>query len=103
MADTSGSSLPAVHVQPHGWVYRGSDSRGESWDRPGRTGGSAPRRAAPSGEYGPLNVFTPSTKLKARTPYSKFDAYAVLNHHGDRRAAAQALHNQGFGVKPPSS
>jgi hypothetical protein len=36
--------------------------------------------------------------LKARIPYSKFDAYAALNHDGDKRAAAQALHNQGFGV-----
>jgi hypothetical protein len=86
-------------LQPHGWVYLGSDSHGESWDRPGRTGGRTPRHAALSREYGPLTVFTTSTKLKARTPYSKFDAYAVLNHEGNRRAAARALHNQGFGIK----
>ena len=85
-------------LQPHGWVYLGSDSRGEHWDRPGRTGGRTPRRAALTREYGPLTVFTTSTKFEARTPYSKFDAYAVLNYDGDRRAAAQALHNQGFDV-----
>jgi hypothetical protein len=84
-------------LEPHGWVYLGSDSRGEHWDRPGRTGGGTSRRAALSREKGLLTVFTDSTQFE-RTSYSKFDAYAVLNHDGDKRAAAQALHDQGFGV-----
>jgi len=84
-------------LQPHGWVYLSSDSRGESWDRPGHTGSRTPRRAALTREYGPLTVFTTSTKFEARTPYSKFDAYALLNHDGDEQAAAQALHNREFG------
>jgi hypothetical protein len=85
-------------LEPHGWRRLPSDKRGEHWEPPGRTGGHTPG-AALTREHGPLTVFTTSTKFEARKPYSKFDAYAVLNHDGDRRAAAEALHSQEeFGV-----
>lgn len=90
----------AAILEPHGWVWlRSNDSRGDVWDRPGRTsaaghtGGCANTR-----ERGGLWVFTTSTKFKARTLYGKFGAYAVLNHDGNRQAAAEALHVRGFGV-----
>ena len=38
------------------------------------------------------------TEFAARTPYSKFEAYALLNHGGDEDAAAAALYRKGFGV-----
>ena len=84
-------------LEPHGWVYLGSDSGGKHWEPPGRTGKHT-SGAAVSREHGPLTVFIPSTRFKTGTAYTKFDAYAELNHDGDGRAAAAALHNQGFGV-----
>jgi hypothetical protein len=84
-------------LEPHGWVRLRSDTRGELWEPLGRSGDHTPG-AALTREYGPLTVFTTSTEFDAMTPYSKFDAYAVLNHDGDRGAAAEALHSQGFGV-----
>jgi hypothetical protein len=84
-------------LEPHGWVRLPSDTRGELWEPPGRSGDHTPG-AARTSEYGPLTVFTTSTVFDAMTPCSKFDAYAVLNHDGDRRAAAEALHSQGFGI-----
>jgi hypothetical protein len=90
-------TMPSARVaadilKPHGWVHMGSDSRGDGWARPGRT-----RRGAYTREHGLLTVYADSAKFKAGS-YSKFDPYAVLNHDCDRRAAAQALHSQGFGV-----
>ena len=43
---------------------------------------------------------TPAIGIPAHgtSEYLQFDAYAVLNHDGDRRAAAEALHSQEFGV-----
>ena len=84
-------------LEPHGWIRLRSDTRGALWEPPGRSGYHTPG-AALTREYGPLTVFTTSTEFEAGTPYCKFDAYAVLNHDGDTRAAAEALHGQGFGV-----
>ena len=93
----SSSTTWAEILEPHGWVCLRSDIRGELWEPPGRSGSNTPG-AALAHEHGPLTVFTKSTAFEAGTPYSKFDAYAVLNHNTDMQAAAQALHNQGFGV-----
>jgi hypothetical protein len=91
------SATWAEILEPHDWVHLRSDERGAHWEPPGRSGAHTPG-AALSHEYSALTVFTTSTEFEAGTPYSKFDAYAVLNHDGDRRAAAEALHGQGFGV-----
>src|SRR5690349_9230854 len=77
-------------LEPHGWVCRSSDSRGEGWSRPGRT-----RVAALTREHGCLYVFTISTQFEAEIEYSKFDAYAILNHCGDRQTAAKVLYSRG--------
>jgi hypothetical protein len=84
-------------LDPHGWVLVRSDPRGESWEPPGRSGKPTGGTAL-THEHSPLTVFTTSTEFKARKQYGKFDAYAVLNHGGDRRAAAVALVSRGFGV-----
>jgi len=88
-------------LEPHGWELRSSDSqRGEGWARPGqdaRTTGRT-RSGAFTREHGPLVVFTISTEFEAGKSYSKFDAYAILNHRADRQAAAMALYSQDFGV-----
>lgn len=87
-------------LKPHGWVCLRSDSRGELWEPPNRdtrTTGHTPGSAY-TREHGFLYVFTTSTEFEARTEYSKFDAYAILNHSGDMQAASKALYGQGFGV-----
>ena len=87
-------------LERHGWECLRSDSRGDLWEPPcrniavtGHTPGAAYTR-----EHGCLYVFTTSTEFEARAPYSKFGAYALLNHGGDEDAAAAALYRQGFGV-----
>ncbi len=85
-------------LEPHYWERRPCDpSRGELWEPPGRTTGHTPG-AAYTSEHGSLYVFTTSTEFEARRPYSKFEAYAVLNHGGDEDAADAALRRDGFGV-----
>jgi len=44
-----------------------------------------------------LYVFTTSTVFDAERPYSKFAAYALLEHGGDYSAAAKALAGLGYG------
>jgi hypothetical protein len=80
-------------LEPHGWVRLRSDTRGDLWEPPGRSGVHTPG-AALSREYSSLAVFTTSTEFEPGRPYSKFDAYAVLNHGGDPRAAVEARYNQ---------
>jgi hypothetical protein len=84
----------AAILQRHGWTFLGSDSRGDGWARPGGT-----RRAAFTREHGCLYVFTTSTEFEAEKEYSKFEAFAILDHRGDRQAAAKVLYySQHVGV-----
>ena len=43
-------------------------------------------------------MFSSSTEFEPERSYTKFAAYAMLNHGGDFRAAAQALRGQGLGA-----
>ncbi|MFF5186433.1 bifunctional DNA primase/polymerase [Streptomyces sp. NPDC000345] len=52
-------------------------------------------------EHDRLWVFTTSSEFTADVPYSKFGAYATLNHGGNYKAAAAALRREGYG-SPPS-
>ncbi|WP_432114046.1 bifunctional DNA primase/polymerase [Streptomyces sp. S1] len=47
-----------------------------------------------------LFVFTTSSVFQAEVPYSKFAAYALLNHNGNHSAAAADLRRQGYGSAP---
>jgi hypothetical protein len=81
---------------PIGWT-KGYTSKGTTvWTRPGKKsalGYSATTKV----ETGNLYVFTTSTTFQAEKPYSKFAAYAHLNHGDDFSAAARALRMKGFG------
>jgi hypothetical protein len=77
-------------LEPHGWK-RLSARDGESyWQRPGKQdiGVSATTNYRGSDL---LYVFSTSTVFEAGKAYSKFAAYAILEHRGDFRAAARAL------------
>jgi hypothetical protein len=80
-------------LMPHGWACRDADpdADGARWLHPRATSScSATLR------NGCLFVYSPNTPFdvtEASNPngYTKFRAYAVLNHGGDMKAAARAL------------
>ena len=77
-------------LEPHGWK-RLSTRGGESyWQRPDKQGSGV---SATTNYQGSdlLYVFSTSTVFEAGRAYSKFAAYAILEHGGDFRAAAHAL------------
>jgi hypothetical protein len=86
---------------PIGWT-KGYTSKGTTvWTRPGkssRIGISATTKE----ETGNLWVFTTSTTFEANKPYSKFAAYAHLNHGDDFSAAARDLRSKGYGSQTNS-
>jgi putative DNA primase/helicase len=115
---------PAGNGRSDGWLVRpGDDFEGKaSWqdflpgwtflpgDRLRRPGKAAGISATIRG--GRLNVYSTSTPfesvLSARRTYSRFEAFALLNHGGNLTAAANALSAQGYGTpaerkKPPAT
>lgn len=86
-------------LEPHGWTLVYTQGRTRYWRRPGKTIGiSATTGHAEDRDR--LYVFTSSTEFQTETPYTKFGAYAVLDHHGDHAAAARELGRTGYGDKP---
>ncbi|MFE4311528.1 DUF927 domain-containing protein [Streptomyces sp. NPDC056891] len=53
-------------------------------------------------EHDRLFVFTTGSEFTPEVPYSKFGAFALLNHGGDHKAAARDLARQGYGSRPPA-
>lgn len=81
---------------PHGWKRLHTNGAGVThWRRPGKRIGVSATTNARGGDY--LYVHTTSTAFEVRG-YNKFSAYALLEHNGDFRAAAEALRAQGFGL-----
>lgn len=82
----------------NGWslVYQ----RGETqfWRRPGKPIGISATINGPGVGPDRLYVFTTSTDFEANRSYTKFQAYTVIEHQGDFRAAAKALARQGYGA-----
>jgi P4 family phage/plasmid primase-like protien len=86
-------------LEPHGWSLESRRGSERFWTRPGkdrRLGASA--TTGFSGDRDRLYVFSTSTQFDSETPYTKYMAYAVLNHGGDKRAATTALARLGFGA-----
>lgn len=83
-----------------GWKLLGTRGHTRYWRRPGKdTGISATTGHADDRDR--LYVFSTSTEFEAEKPYTKFGAYALLNHRGDHSAAARALHAAGYGKRAP--
>lgn len=87
---------------PHGWRRTYSDLSGKTyWTRPGKqTGVSATTNYH---DYDLLYVFTTSTQFESNRGYSKFTAYALLNHDGDFELAADDLRQQGYKKDEPEN
>ncbi len=90
-------------LQPHGWRLTRTRGTERFWLRPGKEPASRDDTSATTG-YGDrgdwLWVFSTSTEFDTETTYSKFAAYALLEHGGDYSAAARALRSQGYGTTP---
>jgi putative DNA primase/helicase len=84
-------------LTPHGWTFVGSYGEEERWCRPGKDG--CVSATTNHNGSGLLHVFTSNAPcLDADRGYSKFSAYAFLNHRGDFKAAARDLEEQGYGT-----
>lgn len=82
-------------LTPHGWARVGDDL----WRRPGKTSGWSATTCCVSGSGNELfKVFTTDgAPFEHLATYTKFAAFAVLNHGGDFSAAARELKRSGFG------
>lgn len=73
-------------LEPHGWTLHRHAGEQEHWARPGRQ-----HTTSATTRGGVLYVFTSSTDFAPEQAYSRFAAYAILNHQGDMSAAARHL------------
>lgn len=83
-------------LEPLGWskVYTTRDGV-TAWRRPGKSEGvSATTNHAGTDKF---YCFTTSSIFESETSYSKFAAYALIEHNGDFKAAARALRSLGYG------
>jgi len=93
-------------LTPHGWTRLRTDNQGTTyWLRPGKdphNPGTDSQSATTSHaeDRDRLYVFSTSTAFEPETPYTKFGAWALLNHGGDHQAAARALAADGWGKEP---
>lgn len=87
-------------LQPHGWRHLFTSGQTLYWQRPGKDGREPSATTGRAMDRNRLFVFTTSTEFKAEKPYTKFGAYALLNHGGDHKAAAGELRRRGFGDRP---
>jgi hypothetical protein len=82
----------------HGWTFAGDYGNEMRWCRPGKAGGVSATTNHHDSDL--LHVFTSNADpFEADRWYSKFAAYAVLNHDGDFEEAARDLREQGYGKK----
>ena len=82
---------------PHGWQKVQQIGTYATWRKPDkqRPGISATTGHAQDADR--LFVFSTSTEFEPERPYSKFGAYALLEHSGDWGKAAKALRTEGYG------
>ena len=86
-------------LERHGWQFVYERDGVARWCRPGKA-----RAVSATTNYAGSDLFYPFTSSTAFDPdrsYSKFAAYAVLEHGGDFAKAARALGQQGYGEQEP--
>jgi putative DNA primase/helicase len=88
-------------LTPHGWTLLRTIGQTSYWRRPGKTDPGASATTGRAADRDRLYVFTTSTEFESEKPYTKFGAYALLNHGGDHSAAASALRRLGYGEPAP--
>ncbi|GAA3374668.1 phage/plasmid primase, P4 family [Streptomyces racemochromogenes] len=88
-------------LTPHGWRLMFVSGGTSYWQRPGKDGREPSATTGRRQERDRLYVFTTSTEFIAERPYTKFGAFALLNHGGDHSAAARELRRLGYGAPAP--
>jgi AAA domain/Bifunctional DNA primase/polymerase, N-terminal len=92
-------------LRPHGWECVCTKGPERRWKRPDKkVGWSATTGHCSSNGADLLRVFSGNAApFEEDRSYGKFRAYALLNHRGDCKAAAQALAGEGYGEqrRPP--
>jgi hypothetical protein len=87
-------------LEPHGWIHLHNRGDVEDWQRPGKSKYDRLGSATIGHCGNRLYVFSESAApFTNGNAYSKFDAYCLLNHNGDKHLAASALEDEGFGAK----
>jgi len=90
-------------LTPHGWRRLHAQGTTTYWQRPNhhdRQAISATTGHSTDGRDR-LFVFSSSTPFDTEIPYTKFGAYALLNHAGNHSDAARALSAAGYGHRAP--
>lgn len=88
-------------LTPHGWRAFRASGVVTYWTRPGKREGVSASTGHCRGPSGNdlLYVFsTSASPFEAEVSYSRFGAYALLNHRGDFGAATRALGMAGYGL-----
>lgn len=80
---------------PEGWAKVYTAGTTTYWRRPGKNTGISATTGRNDGDN--LYVFSSSTTFDTEKPYSKFAAYAHLEHGGDLSAAGKKLYADGYG------
>jgi hypothetical protein len=82
-------------LEPYGWrLVCELDGEGY-WRRPGKDEGISATTNFQGSDL--LYLFSTSTIFESEREYSKFGAFALLEHNGDHQAAAKALAGMGYG------
>jgi putative DNA primase/helicase len=99
-------------LEPHRWVCVGESGGIKRWRRPGKTTGYSASTGVLSKQGRELLVVFSTNAApfegvgqngRPGVSYSKFAAYALLNHRGDFEAAAKALVQLGYGTPAPKT
>ncbi|KKS56357.1 MAG: hypothetical protein UV20_C0014G0002 [Candidatus Magasanikbacteria bacterium GW2011_GWA2_42_32] len=85
-------------LAPLGWKIERQCGEKRYWKRPGKIEGGISATENYNGN-GLLHVFSSSTPFEPDRSYTKFSAYAILNHKADFKSAARELANKGYGSK----
>ena len=82
-------------LEHHGWTLAGSRGELLFWRRPGKSKGWSATTGL--GQTDLLYVFSTNAQpFEAETCYTRFGAYAVLEHGGDFQKAARLLYFKGY-------
>ena len=85
----------AAVLEPAGWVEVFTRGDVSYWRRPEKTFGISATTNFGGADL--FYVFSSSTEFEPETSYTKFGAYALLEHRGDYGKAALALAKKGYG------
>jgi hypothetical protein len=85
-------------LEPHGWTYVGNHGEEGLWRRPAKAFSFSATTNYKNSDL--LYCFsTNGSPFEHETSYTKFYAYALLNHGGDMKAAARCLAER-YGMEP---